>query len=99
MDKQWCLGADSGLLEPVRTYFFDITPKDAAERGGFGEERYENIAFQDKVYQSFQEIYDPLTWKVKLFLKPKLSFFRVFFIINIFREWMLHRAKRLLLHG
>jgi thymidylate kinase len=37
----------------------------AAERGGYGAERYEQLEFQRKVAQCYQVLHDP-SWKVIL---------------------------------
>ena len=36
--------------------FLHISPEDAAKRGGFGTERYEKKAMQDRVRTLFQEV-------------------------------------------
>ncbi|CCE63831.1 hypothetical protein TPHA_0F03510 [Tetrapisispora phaffii CBS 4417] len=56
MDIDWCLNCDKGLIKPDLTIFLtnDKTNKD---REGFGDERYEKIAFQLKVKEKFFEIF------------------------------------------
>ncbi|XP_010177580.1 PREDICTED: thymidylate kinase, partial [Mesitornis unicolor] len=43
----------------------ELSPKEAAERGNFGNERYENSSFQEKVLQSFYQLMKDktLNWK------------------------------------
>ncbi|XP_010559515.1 PREDICTED: thymidylate kinase isoform X2 [Haliaeetus leucocephalus] len=43
----------------------DLSPEEAAERGNFGNERYENSSFQEKVLQSFYHLMKDktLNWK------------------------------------
>ena len=57
MDLDWCLQPDKGLIKPDLTIF--LTNDDSnADRGGFGEERYENVAFQEIVRGKFHEVFD-----------------------------------------
>jgi dTMP kinase len=41
----------------------DVQPEKAAERGGYGGERYEKIEFQKKVGEHYHSLRDS-TWKV-----------------------------------
>ncbi|KAM9275066.1 thymidylate kinase isoform 3-T3 [Cariama cristata] len=43
----------------------ELSPEEAAERGNFGNERYENSSFQEKVLQSFHHLMKDktLNWK------------------------------------
>ncbi|CAH9077111.1 unnamed protein product [Cuscuta europaea] len=63
LDIQWCKNPDIGLLAPDLVLFLDISPERAAERGGYGGERYEQLEFQKKVAQSYQALQDP-SWKI-----------------------------------
>ncbi|TXG47922.1 hypothetical protein EZV62_027216 [Acer yangbiense] len=40
-----------------------LTFEKAAERGGYGDERYERLEFQKKVAQCYQILHDP-SWKM-----------------------------------
>ncbi len=53
LDKNWCKNPDSGLPKPHLVLFMNISPERAAERSGFGEELYEKLDFQKKVYDHF----------------------------------------------
>ncbi|PKI84182.1 dTMP kinase [Malassezia vespertilionis] len=53
LDFSWCLGPDVGLPMPDATLFLDLDNNTAAQRGAYGEERYERAEFQEKVRQSF----------------------------------------------
>jgi dTMP kinase len=52
------------ILFPDLVCFLDVSAEEAAKRGGFGAERYENKDFQDKVRVNYDRIMqgDP-TWK------------------------------------
>ncbi|KAI8814808.1 putative thymidylate kinase [Cladochytrium replicatum] len=58
MDLEWCKSVDKGLIQPDAVIFLDLPPESARSRGGFGEERYETVPFQDKVNWIFQKLRD-----------------------------------------
>ena len=49
LDAAWCRGPDAGLPAPDVTLFMALPPEAAAARGGYGGERYEDAAFQERV--------------------------------------------------
>lgn len=63
----WCKQPDVGLPKPDLILFLQLSPEEAAERGNFGNERYENSSFQEKVLQSFYHLMKDktLNWKVR----------------------------------
>lgn len=63
LDIQWCKAPEVGLWAPDLVVYLDISPEKAAERGGYGGERYEQLEFQRKVAQSYQALSDA-SWKV-----------------------------------
>ncbi|TQD98103.1 hypothetical protein C1H46_016225 [Malus baccata] len=63
LDIEWCKAPEIGLLAPDLVVYLDIPPEKAAERGGYGGERYEQLEFQKKVGQNYQVLRGP-TWKV-----------------------------------
>lgn len=56
LDRQWCTNPDIGLPVPDVTLFLTVTPEVAAQRGAYGEERYEKLAFQQRVAELFHEV-------------------------------------------
>ncbi|XP_059678770.1 thymidylate kinase isoform X3 [Gavia stellata] len=62
---EWCKQPDIGLPKPDLILFLQLSPEEAAERGNFGNERYENSSFQKKVLQSFHHLMKDktLNWK------------------------------------
>ena len=42
----WCLGADTGLVQPDLVLYFDASADQLSQRSGFGEERFERLEFQ-----------------------------------------------------
>ena len=55
-DQTWCMNSDSGLPRPHLVIFMDIDPERAAQRAGFGDELYEKLEFQKKVYENFKKL-------------------------------------------
>ncbi|KAJ4822533.1 dTMP kinase [Turnera subulata] len=62
LDVEWCKAPEIGLLAPDLVLYLDIPPEKAAERGGYGGERYERLEFQRKVAQCYHALRDP-SWK------------------------------------
>lgn len=63
LDIEWCKTPEVGLLAPDLVLYLDIQPEKAAERGGYGEERYEQLEFQKKVAGYYKVLQDP-SWKI-----------------------------------
>ncbi|KAK9131522.1 hypothetical protein Sjap_012009 [Stephania japonica] len=63
LDIEWCKAPEKGLLAPDLVLYLDISPEEAAERGGYGGERYERLEFQRKVSQQYRILRDE-TWKI-----------------------------------
>ncbi|XP_043700594.1 thymidylate kinase-like [Telopea speciosissima] len=63
LNIEWCKAPETGLLAPDLVLYLDIPPEKAAERGGYGGERYEQLEFQRKVAQHYQILHDA-TWKI-----------------------------------
>ncbi|XP_047317499.1 thymidylate kinase [Impatiens glandulifera] len=62
-DMSWCKAPDVGLLAPDVVLYLQIPPEKAAERGGYGNERYEQLEFQRKV-ASVYDILQDSSWKI-----------------------------------
>jgi dTMP kinase len=58
---EWCSIVDCKLRSPDIKLFLDLHPENAVYRGLYGDERFENIEFQTKVYEAFMELIDD-TW-------------------------------------
>lgn len=59
----WCRTPDVGLPAPDCVVYLTLNPEDAAKRGDFGGERYEDTDFQTKVEKNFQQLREP-SWRV-----------------------------------
>jgi dTMP kinase len=58
MSLEWCWNPEIGLLKPDLVLSLDISPEDAAKRGGFGEERYEKEEMQARVRTLFKSLFE-----------------------------------------
>ncbi|XP_062987593.1 thymidylate kinase [Elgaria multicarinata webbii] len=63
---EWCKQPDVGLPKPDLILFLQLSTSEAAKRGDFGNERYENSPFQEKVLQCFYHLMKDktLNWKM-----------------------------------
>ncbi|XP_061540037.1 thymidylate kinase isoform X1 [Phycodurus eques] len=70
---EWCTRPDVGLPKPDTVLFLRLSPAEAALRGRYGEERYEDAAFQSAVLERFSQLMDDpsVNWKVST---PKTDF-------------------------
>eukprot|EP01116_Phalansterium_solitarium_P021748 TRINITY_DN6900_c1_g1_i1.p1 TRINITY_DN6900_c1_g1~~TRINITY_DN6900_c1_g1_i1.p1 ORF type:complete len:218 (-),score=26.01 TRINITY_DN6900_c1_g1_i1:183-836(-) len=64
IDLEWCKDPDRGLPEPDVVIYMQLSIEDAAKRGEYGQERYENVDFQRKVEAIFQQKLKDSTWVV-----------------------------------
>ncbi|XP_067948424.1 thymidylate kinase-like [Watersipora subatra] len=60
----WCKQADVGLPRPDLVLFLTLTPEQAARRGGFGDERYEQTDFQKRVAANYSKLSGEDNWKM-----------------------------------
>lgn len=55
VDFKWCCGPENGLPKPDLVMFLKLSTSEIAKRSGFGDERYENIEFQNRVDQNYEK--------------------------------------------
>lgn len=55
----WCRAPDIGLPAPDVVFYLKLPPEVAEQRAVYGKERYEQVAFQKKVEQSFEKLKGP----------------------------------------
>ena len=53
---EWARHPDVGLPRPDLCIFLDVSPETAAQRGGFGQEKYEQTDMQIRVRELFEEL-------------------------------------------
>lgn len=58
LSLDWAWQPEIGLPRPDLCLFLQISPEEAAKRGGFGAERYENEPMQKRVRALFQDLFD-----------------------------------------
>lgn len=58
LSLEWAWQPEIGLPRPDVCLFLHISPEDAAKRGGYGVERYENAAMQARVRELFLTLFD-----------------------------------------
>ncbi|KAI9024752.1 deoxythymidylate kinase-like protein [Hyaloraphidium curvatum] len=63
LELPWCKAPDSGLVRPDVVFYLSISGDAAAQREGFGGERYETKEMQEGVASVFQDLKDE-TWQV-----------------------------------
>ncbi|OAL38076.1 hypothetical protein AYO20_02528 [Fonsecaea nubica] len=56
LSLQWAWAPEIGLLKPDLLFFLDISSADAAKRGGYGAERYEQEEMQSRVRSLFKDL-------------------------------------------
>lgn len=67
MSLHWCMQPDVGLPQPDAVIFLSLDTDAAVQRASYGNERYENVAFQRRVADVFKQLKSP-HWKVYLFV-------------------------------
>lgn len=55
VDFKWCCGPENGLPKPDLVMILKLSSEEMIKRSGFGEERYENIEFQNKVDKNYEK--------------------------------------------
>ncbi|KAL2825963.1 thymidylate kinase-domain-containing protein [Aspergillus cavernicola] len=58
LSLEWAWTPEIGLPQPDLCLFLSISPEEAAKRGGFGGERYENETMQSRVRDLFKTLFD-----------------------------------------
>ncbi|KAL4994150.1 thymidylate kinase-domain-containing protein [Aspergillus recurvatus] len=58
LSLEWAWQPEIGLPKPDLCLFLSISPEEAAKRGGFGGERYENETMQARVRELFNTLFD-----------------------------------------
>jgi dTMP kinase len=56
LTMDFCKSSDEGLPAPDIIIYLDLPVSKAKNRGNFGQERYEIVEFQEKVYKNYQEL-------------------------------------------
>lgn len=62
LSMDWCKSADSGLPKPDVVVFLNIVAESTAKRAEFGNEIYEKVDFQKKVYENYLKLVEEKNW-------------------------------------
>ena len=62
LDEDWWKACDRGLLRPDKVFYLNVDVSDL-QRGDFGMERYEQLAFQEKEQKLFLSLVDD-KWQI-----------------------------------
>lgn len=63
LEQDWCCSAEANLLRPDLVLLLTLSEAAQAQRGGFGNERYETPEIQKKVAANFELLFDDAYWK------------------------------------
>ncbi|XP_020107234.1 thymidylate kinase-like isoform X2 [Ananas comosus] len=63
LNIEWCKAPEVGLIAPDVVVYLDVPPEKAAERGGYGLEKYEQLDFQGKVAEHYHNLLDS-SWEI-----------------------------------
>lgn len=58
LSLEWAWQPEIGLPQPDICLFLNISAEEAAKRGGFGAERYENESMQSRVRELFRSLFE-----------------------------------------
>lgn len=73
MDLNWCVQPDVGLPKPDAVIYLTREIKDAAQCENYGDERYENVKFQQTVAEMYKKL-SCSDWKVSFSMLTNLGF-------------------------
>ncbi|KEP61269.1 UNVERIFIED_CONTAM: thymidylate kinase [Hammondia hammondi] len=63
VDAAFCRESERGLLAPDAVFFLDVAPQETQKRGGYGDEVYEKLATQERVYQVYRQFESLPYWR------------------------------------
>ena len=62
LDLGWCRTPEIGLPEPDAVIYMDRKPELSESMSGYGEERYEKLEFQKRVYENYKTLGEGRNW-------------------------------------
>uniref|UniRef100_A0A8C9LJL1 dTMP kinase n=1 Tax=Piliocolobus tephrosceles TaxID=591936 RepID=A0A8C9LJL1_9PRIM len=54
LSKKWCINPDEGLIKPDLVFYLNVPPNYAKNRSEYGDEIYEKIEVQKKIYETYE---------------------------------------------
>lgn len=94
LSLEWCQNCDVGLPAPDCVIFLDLSPNDAEQRGGYGNERYEQRDMQIRVRQQFDELHKRDTVSTWTFVNAAQSIDKVHADIWNAVEETIHKVEK-----
>ncbi|KAL8269257.1 hypothetical protein Esti_006813 [Eimeria stiedai] len=64
LTREFAMMTERGLPAPDRVFFLDVQPEEAKERGGFGDELYETLELQRRIYDAYTSFRGLPYWRV-----------------------------------
>jgi dTMP kinase len=61
--KEFAISSERGLILPDLVLYLDINPNECQNRNDYGKESFENVEFQQLVYESYETIWNDLIFK------------------------------------
>ncbi|GAW83877.1 thymidylate kinase [Plasmodium gonderi] len=62
LSKTWCMNPDQGLIKPDIVFYLNVPPNYAKNRSEYGEEIYEKIEVQKRIYETYKNFYQEHYW-------------------------------------
>ncbi|KAL8426999.1 hypothetical protein ACSSS7_007936 [Eimeria intestinalis] len=64
LTREFAMMTEKGLPAPDRVFFLNVKPEEAKGRGGFGEEVYETLELQHRIYEAYSSFRGLPYWRV-----------------------------------
>lgn len=62
LSKTWCMNPDQGLIKPDVVFYLDVPPNYAQNRSEYGEEIYEKVEVQKRIYETYKNFSEEDYW-------------------------------------
>ncbi|KAI4835199.1 thymidylate kinase [Plasmodium brasilianum] len=62
LTKSWCMNPDQGLIKPDVVFYLDVSPTFAQNRSKYGEEIYEKVEVQKRIYENYKHFSNEDYW-------------------------------------
>uniref|UniRef100_A0A8C9HN76 dTMP kinase n=1 Tax=Piliocolobus tephrosceles TaxID=591936 RepID=A0A8C9HN76_9PRIM len=62
LSKKWCINPDEGLIKPDLVFYLNVPPNYAKNRSEYGDEIYEKIEVQKKIYETYEHFSKENYW-------------------------------------
>jgi len=63
LNLEWCINTELGLPQPSKVFYLDISVETAMARSGFGEEKFEEKKYLERVQERYNK-FDRKSWIV-----------------------------------